>query len=310
MTLRPVLGVPSYTFREDAATDTAFITRQLTWLLEETHALYRPAFWRSFIRKTSNIPTWVQKVQITTVQDFARLVPSQYLGAALPKPTLSKTEKLVNMVSFLCGYDLMDRDVDRAAMTGTNVSSALPRANSTAAEQLLDTIASIGDPFGLGMVGLFNNTDVATVSGTGTAWASATFAQILSDCNGLVNAIAVGSLQNFKGDTLLVPLAQYQLMSSTRSSFDRTVLEVFMTQNPTIRRVAPWDRLKTAGSGGVTRACAFDSTAPEGPQMLVSKELTSNPALPKQFGVEIAQEMICGGVLIEQAQSVKYMDGI
>lgn len=297
-------------FSEDAVTDTALITRQLTWLLERKHVLYRPTHFRQFLQVDRQIPAWVEFPVIQKVEGLAKLIPIQQQGAQMPKPNVSVSEKKYRMVQFGCAYDVMDREVQLAAATGMNVSDERVTANNTASEQLLDQIAATGDPFGLSLGGLMNNSDVTIVSGTGTAWASATFAQILSDLNKITNAVAVNSKENFRADTLILPLAQYQLITAVQSSFDHTPLELFLAQNQYIRRVGYWDRAKTAGASSATRAVALDSQTPNGPRMLISQELTEEPALRIPFGTTVNQSMITGGVLLESTTAVAYMDGI
>jgi len=296
--------------RLDAATDTALITRQLTWLLEQKTALYRPTHFREFVQVDRSVPSWVEFPVVHKVEGFADIRPLQQQGGQLPEPNVVMSEKKLRMVQFGCAYRVMDREVELAARTGVNVSAARVEANNTAVEQLLDQICATGDPYSLGLPGMVNSSDVGVVSGSGVAWSSATFTQIMSDANKVVNAVATNSNENFTADTLIMPLAQYQIFATIRSSFDNTALDLFKKQNPYIRRVGYWNRLAGQGGSGSDRMMAFDSRTSNGPRMLISLELTEEPALRIPFGTLVNQSFITGGVLIESATSCAYMDHI
>lgn len=302
------------TGRHDAANDTALITRQLTWLLEQKAMLYRPLKFRQILQVDSSIPNWVELPVVHKVEGLAQMAPLQMKGAQLNSPDIQVSENKYRMVMFGCKYEVADIEIERAAKTGVDISAKRVEANNLAAETLLENIAANGAaPGNQNFTGILNNPDVSVVSQSGSAatWATGGFSQIIGDLNALVNAVAVNSKENFVADTVVLPLAQYQLALTARSSFDHTAYELFLQQNPYVKKVVVWDKLATANAGLTgPRAMALDSVTSNGPRMLISQELTEMPAIRTAMGTEVAQVLITGGVLLESATAVAYMDGI
>jgi hypothetical protein len=121
---------------------------------------------------------------------------------------------------------------------GRNLTADKARYARQAAEQFLDKAALFGDT-STGFLGLFNNPAVltapaaATGTGSATQWTNKTPDQILLDVNNLLSGIWITSQTIEMADTLLMPLAAYTYITTTRLSnlTDMTILEWMMKAN-------------------------------------------------------------------------------
>src|SRR5262249_13779704 len=125
----------------------------------------------------------------------------------------------------------------------------------------IDDIAKSGDsPNGLN--GFLNHTDVPIFSGTfNGSWSSLTFpadsGKVIFDVNTVLNQVVDSTNQVEYADTVLLPVAQYNLIASSLVSTagNRTILE-FLIEAGRKRwpgfDIQPWYSLKGAGAGGST----------------------------------------------------------
>ena len=270
---------------------------------------HRPAKFRRLLRIDRNVPDWAERIELRTIDLFASLKPINGLDDALPKPSVGMSQAFVRIYEFACAYDLTDREIQNSRALKTDLSTVRPIANQTAAEQLLERIASTGDAT-LGLRGIAGMASAPTPA-TGPYTVATDPDVILGELHALLFAVTNQSLENFKADTLLLPLATYQLLSTMRLSdgTDETVLTSLAKQAPGVK-VEGWSRLTTAGAGGVTRAIAFDSQAPEGPRMVIPEELVDHEPVRKSLGWEIAQTLRTAGVVSDADEAVAYLDGV
>lgn len=289
--------------------NSAVVTRQTTYILAQRAQMYTPSRFRSILRVDNSIPSWAEEVEIQQVEAFAEAQPVQAGTNQLPMPTFERDSRKVKVTEFGMAYQLLDRELDRAAATGMNLSAASSLANQTAAEQRLDKIAATGDT-ALGLLGLLNQSVTPITLGSGDWDEQATNGPtILAEMHQIADAVWDNSLEMFEADTLVVPANRWNIIRSRRLSNDNseTVLTAFLRESP-VTRVIPWRRAQDAGAGGLDRVVAFDSRRPEVASMLIPQEFTDGTPVRGLRGVTVPQFFSTGGVLSHYSQGIAYAD--
>lgn len=281
------------------------------YLLSTRQKMTRPAKFRSLIRVDRSAPPWAESIAVKQLDSFADFIVVQSMGDNLPKATVDATKASQPFYTFAAGYDVFDLEIERARKTGVEIASAKSLANAVRSEQILDAIA-FGDWANPAINGLNDAGTPPLPSGGAWTGQGVSGTTILNELHGLANAVEANSMETAAADTIVLSLARFQLLVTTRlgDGTDRTVLEAFKAQNPYIKRILPWNRCATAGVGGVQRAIAFDSLNPLGPAMVIARELTDHEQVRKELGVSIAQSFTTAGVVIEMSETVAYLDGI
>jgi hypothetical protein len=153
---------------------------------------------------------------------------------------------------------------------------------------------------------------VAAITGTWVT-SSATPLQMIADLNKLVNSIVIATKETFLPDVLLLDNVAFSRINSTPMSTtgdaDKTVLRFFLDNNPYITNVDQWNKLATAGAGGVTRAVAYKRSE----EVLAAVEPQSFEQFPPQarnFEFVIPTHSRVGGVRIQYPLAIAYMDAL
>lgn len=297
------------------------LPRELNYVMSHVRDNYRPFKFRSVMQIDSSIPTWAANVEVSKVDSAARLVPTDDLGPSdLPRPSIDLDTTTFKLLEFGAGYYYSDRELDRAAKLQINPSTERAMATARAAEQLLDETAASGDPFGKGLTGLGNDANITSVTaGTkgagGTTWAVATADELLSDLHAMVNAVEVNSKEMHAADTIILPQAQFNLLTSVRvPDTSLTAMQLAKAQlvdrgNGPVR-ILVWDRFSVLGAGTTPRACAFNASDPNVCSFMLPKGFTSDAPRRVSRGWEIDQTLIMGGCRILDAAGAVYMDAL
>lgn len=211
------------------------------------------------------------------------------------------------------GYSVLE--IMQARRTGKPIDARRARAAVRAWDELVDRIGTKGDAE-TGLLGLLNQPNAsiyAVPNGAGgfATWVKKTPTEILADLNGMVNSVVSLTNDVEHPDTLLLPQDQYSYIASTPRSdnSDTTILAYFLRNNPYIRNVEPWVKLKGAGAGGTDRAVAY-SRDPDHLQLVIPMELTPRP--PQERGLEYVINNMAriAGVHVYFPLSICYADGI
>ena len=212
------------------------------------------------------------------------------------------------------GYNL--QEVRAAKLVGKPLEQRRANAAKRAILQLENTILFFGSA-DEGLVGFLNNVNVPTVSipadGTGsvTQWSAKTADQILRDMNLIANTPFNTTKGVEQPSTMLLPLTQFTLVSSTpRSAIsDVTILEFFLKNNPFIEEVEWVNELVGIGAGGSDRCVVYDRD-----QDKLTGEIPQDfeqlPVQEEGLEFQIPCHSRCGGVLTYYPLSIAYCDGI
>jgi len=165
----------------------------------------------------------------------------------------SKVEKWVG------GYYVSDDDLE-AARLGLEISLEQEDISTVreAAMQKLNSLIAVGD-MDLNMPGLLNHPDIPRTFTTTKIDSTSTANQILALLNDTVTAVVSLTKQVEKPDTLLLPLVQWNYLTTTRVSdnLEMTLLKQFMNNSPYITNVQVVNELAGAGLGSTNVMVVF-----------------------------------------------------
>jgi hypothetical protein len=251
--------------------------------------------------------TWRQFTRV----GLAKMV-SDY-ASDFPRVDVYGTENTIVPHDIGAAYGYSIQEIRRAQMAGFPLETRRAEAARRAIEDKINTIAFSGDSATnlKGFIGYTGITAFTLASGTGGyTWATKTSDEILTDMNGLVNAVVNGTNGVEQPDTMLLPLTQYNNIATKRlgTNSDTTVLEYFLKTNQYIKKVLWLTELATGNVAGTgTRAMVFKNDA-EHVQLLL-------PVPFEQFDYDkegMAYTIPClariAGIVIYYPASVAYLD--
>lgn len=229
--------------------------------------------------------------------------------------TTNGTETTGVIKSFGVAIEYSIMDIREAQMAGIPLQDFQFTVSRKLWEERLDSVA-FGGLADSGLVGIMNHPNVPTGAvpngaSTNPEWSTKTSYEILAD----MNSTSTGMIELTNGvetpDTLVMPHAQYELISTTRmdSGTDTTILEFFLRNNAHISRVIPWYKLKGAGTAGVDVMFAYrnDATAI---QLVIPQEYETFPPQQKNLAFSIPSHGRTGGLRIRYPLSVSIKEGI
>jgi hypothetical protein len=211
------------------------------------------------------------------------------------------------------GYNVTE--IRQSRRDGTQLDQRKANAARRAIEQLLENIAFNGDTT-YGLYGLANqpNAQLYTVpnGGGGTAtWATKTSDEILADLFGIGDQVVTTTRNAEKPDTLILPQAQYSLISRKRidDTVSETILTYFQRTSSHIRNIEVWDALDGAGSGGTDRMIAY-TRSPDVLELIIPREFEQLDGQPRNLEIVVPCLARTGGVVVYLPKAVVYGDGI
>ncbi|QMV49872.1 MAG: major capsid protein [Mu-like cryoconite phage AB09] len=216
------------------------------------------------------------------------------------------------------GYNL--QEIRAAKMVGKPLEQRKANHAKKAIMQLENTIAFFGDAdHGLG--GFLSNPNITVVSVAAngnqngavnsTLWVNKTPDQILADMNQVSNTPFNLTKGVETADTVLLPLEQYTLISSTARSAnsDTTILDYFKKNNPFIKEVTWLNEMKGVGMSGTNAMLAYRRD-PDALTLEIPQDFEQLPVQERGLEFEIACHSRIGGVIIYYPLSIARGDGI
>lgn len=301
-------------YRADAL-ETVFIARELVSVETAVYEKRYPEFkGRSLVPKKS-LPEGATFASYSEQDEYgsAKIISS---GADdLPRAEVSRTETLVQIYTVGDAYAYTTMELKKAAFARQSLDAAKAMAARRIMEQKIDLLIQTGDA-AYGMKGLLNqsgtNTYVVPNGGLGSPlWVNKTSDEILTDLNAMANAPSNATNGIEYPDTMVLPIAQYDLISQKprSSTSDTTIKEFFLGNSPYIKEIIPWWPCKTAGAAGVTRAVTYRRDL-EALWYYMPQEFQA--MAPQLRNLEYLIPCTCdfGGVHVRLPMSITYADGI
>lgn len=239
-------------------------------------------------------------------------------GKDLPRVDASLTENYSAIESYGAAYGYTThelREIALAASRGYSIALDTMRAKKVAEviARKIDKVIAFGDTDNANIKGFLNNSLVSIVAAAGV-WSGLTADQLLDELFALANASLIVSKETIDADTILLPTAQWLLVSRkpVGTNAERSVLAYFMETMRAAGRniqVASWPLLATAGAGSVARAVAYKRDE-DVAGAVVPLPFSSEPAQAKGLEFEVPCESRCGGTVVKQPMGMVYRDGL
>jgi len=220
------------------------------------------------------------------------------------------------------GYNV--QEVRNAQMAGKPLEQRRANAARKAYDQAVNRIAFFARPANAedyGLTGLLYNPNITVAqvaSGVGgDTWALKTAVEILKDLNDIV----VQVINTTKGvevpDTLLLPVVQYSLISTTRldSGTDTTILQFFLNNNPSITRVEWVNELagvnpRPSGIAGTKDVMICYKRDPDHLTLEIPQIYEQFPVQERGLEFVVPTHARIGGVIVYYPISVRLIEGI
>ncbi len=153
----------------------------------------------------------------------------------LPRADVAGKETTIPVRSVGTSYGYNLDEIQASQLTGASLDQRRANAARRSVEQVVNDVAFYGDAES-GLPGLFSNPNIPTGAvvnpGSGTEWVNKTPDEILFDVNDLFADIFETTKMVERGNTLLIPPAQWSyIMSTPRSATSDTTIAQYLVQN-------------------------------------------------------------------------------
>lgn len=310
---------PIYRFDNLDTSESAFLNQQLQQVRAKSYDIKYPNLIArelipvdNSVDNGSEVVTYYQYDQVgmaKIIRDYAD---------DLPRADVQAKEFHAKVRSIAVAYGYSVQEIRAAMKAGNPLEQRKANAARKAVEQLVDDIAQLGDSKH-GLLGFLNQPNTSTYTppadGTGASalWSAKSADLILRDMHGAVKAIVVGTKGVEAPDTMLIPLDQYELISTKRigttDGSDNTILAHFLRVNPWIKSVVPWIALTGAGAGGTNRMVVYRKD-PDALQLVMPQEFEQFPPQTKNLEITTPCHARISGVHVYYPLSICYADGI
>lgn len=300
------------------ATESIYFDRQLEQIKNKT---YEPRY--VALKARQFIPPSPEPIPVGASTWTARIYDTvgswKFISAGasdIPRVDLKATEFSGTVYEIANAFGWTLRELEAARFARKDLSGDKARAARKVIEEALDQILSFGET-DLAMYGLLNQPLVSVVNvPTSLGGATLLSALYLEDPNLVItaftdvdNVIRTFSKEIESADTLLLPPTIFRFLSQNQRSNEnpRTLLEELRAKLPGITTIAEWQRLETAGVGGVPRAM-FYRRDPEYVYMEEPMPFTIGEPLRLHLAWEVVCRAQVGGVIMIYPASARYLD--
>lgn len=251
--------------------ESIFVERQLLTLRSKLYEVKRgPYQARTLIPITTEDDPGAKTIayQIMDAVGVAKVI-SDY-AKDFPRVDAFIREEYAPIKGIGASFGISIDELRSAAFAKRPLATMKANAARKAMDQEFERVALLGDAAN-GLVGMFALANVpvltaATKAATGTTWGNgsgtgagnASPDEILRDLNKLVSQVRTTTNDNEWIDTIILPIAQHNVIKTVArsSTSDTTILEFFQNNNPGIQIVAV-PRIAGKGAGATDRAMGY-----------------------------------------------------
>lgn len=199
--------------------------------------------------------TYEGKAMAKIISDYASDFPRAEVSG-------KQTTVQVRDLGISVGYNY--KEVKASQRVGKSLEQRKMNIAMEGSMQKLDNIALYGDEKS-GLKGLLTHPNIGEYTvpngeSTSPLFSTKTPTEILADLNAMVSKILDDTNGIEQPNTILLPLAQYNILATTARSTtsDKTILEFFLETNPYIDEIVAVPKLKGAGTAGADVMIAYD----------------------------------------------------
>lgn len=279
------------------ASETMVLARQMEVVKARVlEKKYQELLGRSLVPKSPDGDNASQFVVVRIMDEYTLAQIIVNYATDFPLVSSVMTEQFAKYFSIGNAFQYSIQDLRESAKAGTQITSRYAEIARRGIEQAIDDIIFRGVSTN-GTYGLMTNPNVPVVTLLHGSWATASFQDILDDLAQFAQSIVNNTLTNFAPDTIVMDAPSYGLISSKVGglNFDKTVLKVFLANNPYIKRIVQSTKLNNLGSDGGPRMLCYKSD-PEVLQLEIGQEFEMFPGETKAMTVTTACHARVAGV--------------
>lgn len=298
------------------ANETAFLARQLEQIRANTYDIkYAPLDGLRFVPVDTSIDPGVETVTYRQFEMFGLAKIVADYAKDFPTANVVAREFTSKVKSLGASYEYSIQEMRAATFAGVPLEQRKANAARRAIDQLHNSLVKTGDS-AQGLLGFLNQSNTTSFSvpngAAGTAtWVTKTPDEIVADMHDIANGIFTSTKGVERPDTILLPLAQYQLIASRRmgDGSDVTILRHFLATSPFITTVEAWWELDGAGTLGADRMVCYRRD-PDALQYIAP--VVFEQFAPQEEGMVLKTHCHArsGGVVVYYPLSISYGDGI
>jgi hypothetical protein len=168
-----------------------------------------------------------------------------------------------------------------------------------------------------GLTNLTNTTTFTTYTGAkgSQLWRNKSPDEVVRDLSGIVNTVVKSTYGIHRPDTILLPLAAYNIAASTRmgDGSNQTILDFFLATNPYCKTVFPTYRLdqsQSANWSGTTGRMVAYCRDPMKVEALMPMQFSQLPPQQEHLEIRTVCEGRAGGISSPYPGSLAYGDAI
>lgn len=274
---------------------------------------YNKITYADLIPVTNEAGEWAESIIYYAMDSAgaAKWIGSKSFDVPMAEIATSKSSIPVRMGGVGYGYSL--EELGAAQMVGRQLTDLKASGARRASEEFIQEVAILGDDT-VGFSGFINHPNVPSGNATNGTWSTATPAEILQDINDLFSSVNEDSNDNESADTLVLPIAQWNLIMGTPRSdnSDTTIAQYVVANSPflnSIDSIKKIQELKGAGAGATDRMMVYTKD-PEKVIFHIPMPYKFLPTQAKGLGFEVPGMFRIGGVEFRYPLSAAYADGI
>ena len=301
------------------ANETVFFERQLESIDERLFEVKKKELvYREFIPVNTSVAAGANSYTYRQFDKVGMAKVISNFADDLPRADVFGQEFISPIKTLGVSFGYNTQELRAAAMANTPLDGMKADAARRSIREKESNVAWNGDDDS-GLPGFLNNANipiVATLTGTGGfTWALKTPDEIINDVNVLVTKIREDSKGTFEGDTLLLPIAQYNIIANNPRSTtsDTTILE-FITKPGNsfgLAKVA-WipDELNTTFTGDTEDGMVLYQNDNEVLEQIISLEMVTHPVQERNLEFVVPVESRHGGTVVRYPIACAIMTGI
>lgn len=293
------------------AGESAFLTRQLTYILPEVYKVEYPDLMaRRLFPIRTDVPSGALSFNYEMWDETGEAIVVDNYATDFPTSNVNVEEFAQKIVSIGASYQYSMQEIRAAAMANTPLEAMKATATRRSVERKLEAIACTGNS-ATNMTGFTNNASILSESVTDGTWTAGEPDDVITDVNALAKKINLTTKGIYWPDTLVVGTKGWGLLQTTPVAYQyqNTMLYNWLLQAcPWLKAIEFWPYLDTAGSGGAERIMAYKKD-PECLQLVIPQDFEQMPPEVENMAFKVACHMRTGGLQIRRPKTVCYMDG-
>lgn len=250
---------------------------------------------------------------VTTYQQMEQMGKHEILAdnaKDAPRTHVRGQEFPQKIVTVGGSYAFTLQDIRSAQFTNKPLDSMLAAADREANMQAINRLGAFGDD-NYNLLGLFNHPDIPTSSVAGAVWASKTPAEIIADMTTCTSQIVENSLQVIAPNRMLLPIEQYNLISTTDAGLGtgQTILTFFLANNPYVQSIDPVNELDEAGTASADVMVVYNDS-PLNAKFKMPLPYSVLPVQEQGYEMVVHTEARWGGLTVYKPLAINICEGI